>query len=387
MCKRILIKPRTAHEQGKSFGIEVVLSPSLTENDIIYDHCQRFKVIISEMLLSEYDGTNSRYKKPSNNNASQNETKCTCQKLIIDNKHTQKRGISIDDQINTKCTQKDEIIDSDSLSSLSSISCTDLFFSSFFSDDEDEKEQDRQELDIKDSEFVILGRSVSEKYDVLSQETMDFLRRHLPFLVQEENFFLKYSLARDGASLMTLLERARNSPRTILAIKTVDGDIFGAFTSSPWHDKGNNFYGSGESFLWRSNNDFVDSRDDTCYAEDLRVSKFSVEAFSWTGANRNVQMSNLKRLIVGGGEPEIKESTNGNSWGFGLTLDGDLSRGSSCSCATFGSPCLSKSPEREFFHVENVELWSLTPASTIEQAEKLEAAREFIYKHSKLIEI
>ena len=65
-----------------------------------------------------------------------------------------------------------------------------------------------------------------------------------------------------GASLITLLAKAQNSPRSILAIKTIDGNIFGAFTSSLWHDKGNSFYGSGESFLWRSNYDIDEYCDD-----------------------------------------------------------------------------------------------------------------------------
>jgi hypothetical protein len=78
---------------------------------------------------------------------------------------------------------------------------------------------------------------------------MDGLRVHLPFAVQQDNFWLKYSKVRDGASMRALLRKVRSSARTVIAIETMDGGVFGAFTSSPWRPNGRGFYGSCEAFL------------------------------------------------------------------------------------------------------------------------------------------
>jgi hypothetical protein len=79
---------------------------------------------------------------------------------------------------------------------------------------------------------------------------MHRLQDSLPFCKRGESFWLKYSLVRDGASLSTLLNKSRGSKYSILALETLDGEVFGAFLGEPWHFD-HSFYGTGESFVWK----------------------------------------------------------------------------------------------------------------------------------------
>ena len=112
-----------------------------------------------------------------------------------------------------------------------------------------------------------------------------------------------------------------------------------------------------------------------------------IEVFSWTGKNRNVQLSNCKELILGGGESdddirrrlkdEVKQANGeeNKEHDFGITLNSDLSRGTSGMCITFGCPGLSKLGFD--FEVSKVEVWALTPMVDVELATKLEHGRKF----------
>jgi hypothetical protein len=63
---------------------------------------------------------------------------------------------------------------------------------------------------------------------------MESLSNFLPYSLTHQNFWMKYSLVRDGASLFTLLQNVRASKHTLIALETTGGDVFGAFTSTPW---------------------------------------------------------------------------------------------------------------------------------------------------------
>ena len=231
--------------------------------------------------------------------------------------------------------------------------------------------------------FTVLGTSVQDddcQPHVLSPPIMDALRAHFPFAVQQDNFWLKYSMLRDGASMRSLLSKSRGSTRTIVAIETMEGDVVGAFTSSPWREQGQKFYGSGESFLWRLKkpiNAYYNSVEDQVKLES------EVEFFEWTGKNRNVQrlVNAESDLILGGGGPDDKEGTSqkgSDDHGSGLVLSSCLTRGHSHSCLTFGSPSLLND---DMFEIANVEVWTLTPVETLDQAEKVEFGRHFVFDH------
>jgi len=63
---------------------------------------------------------------------------------------------------------------------------------------------------------------------------------------------LIYSMQLHGSSLSTFYERSSAGYGTaqILVIRDADDNVFGAYTSEPFH-KHNGFYGNGETFLWK----------------------------------------------------------------------------------------------------------------------------------------
>jgi TLD len=96
----------------------------------------------------------------------------------------------------------------------------------------------------------ILGTSANDQSalpHVLSPPLMASLQAHLPWSKRGENMWLKYSLVRDGSSLFSFLKQAPAATSSFLAIETVDGEVFGAFTSSAWHKSGSQYFGDGNS--------------------------------------------------------------------------------------------------------------------------------------------
>eukprot|EP00970_Alexandrium_tamarense_P020185 scaffold14940_cov200-Alexandrium_tamarense.AAC.5 len=248
-------------------------------------------------------------------------------------------------------------------------------------------------------DFPILGLGVKGRNDsedpldphVLSPLLMKCLREHFPYALREENFWLKYSMVRDGASLEKVFDTLRHSQHTVLAIETTKGEVFGSFTSTPWRSNGNKYYGSCEAFVWMLRK----AREDCSSLDEYVLRESSLEVFPWNskGGNRNVQLSNTRKLFVGGGEPDKdvterceeqckqdNESTE-HLWGMALALDKDLFYGSSSRCATFDSkPLIDRALKEgsEAFEVMNMEIWSLTPCMTEELAQNLELGRTFV---------
>jgi TLD len=251
--------------------------------------------------------------------------------------------------------------------------------------------------------FRILGtsaRDVDAQPHVLSPPLMESLQSFFPTAKIHDNFWLKYSLVRDGASLHTLMQHARGAKYSILALETSDGEVFGAFTSEPWR-KTWNYFGNGESFLWRMRN----SRKTQCYSIiDQAQMESEIDVFPYTGANQCIQLCTHNKIAVGGGLPEhplqeekrddndihhsgTNEDQTGDiqehEFGYGLELQHDLFHGTSSPCVTFGSPSLSKlHKDGSAFEIINVELWGLTPCISEVEAEKLELGKLFLEQPS-----
>jgi hypothetical protein len=270
--------------------------------------------------------------------------------------------------------------------------------------------------------FRILGTSaddVDSHPHVLSPPLMESLQQFFPISKANENFWMKYSLVRDGASLHTFLQYARGSKYTVLAIETTDGEVFGAFTSEAWR-KNWNYFGSGESFLWKMRR----KRTEKCHSIiDQAQMESEIDVYPYTGSNNSIQLCTHDRIAVGGGSRDSTSSSSPNSsrrgklvsqpiiplvskintnvtesshppkkmedrykdheWSFGITLESDLLQGTTSPCLTFGSPSLStEHSDGSHFEVINVELWTLTPCLRLEEAEKLELGRLFLEKHS-----
>lgn len=249
--------------------------------------------------------------------------------------------------------------------------------------DEETAELEEDDLDNDDATFCVLAHSIEDFLDnptVLTPPIMDGLRAFLPFEVQHDNFWLKYSFARgDGASFYTLMDKIRNSARTFIAIETDQGDVFGCFTSSPWRLH-TGYYGSAEAFVWR----LKKSRFSPCEkVEDQIALESDVEVFEWTRHNRNVQTWTGMdgQIIVGGGGYDDDPDKEWKEYGAALTLSADLSRGSTEKCLTFNSPPLATRSCDGTFNISNIEVWTLTPVLSLEDAERLELSRQFIFDH------
>jgi hypothetical protein len=194
--------------------------------------------------------------------------------------------------------------------------------------------------------FKILGTSVSDEAaqpHVLSPPLMESLQAFLPPTKSGENFFMKYSMIRDGASLQTLLKRARGIQYSILAIETIDGEVFGSFTGQAWR-KSWNYFGTGESFLWRMRHSRLDQTNGIL---DQAQKESEIDVYPYTGENEFIQLCTHDRIAVGGGIPEEEDSAekktqtepvsnplidHNHDWGLGVALRSDLLQGSSSSC-------------------------------------------------------
>lgn len=239
--------------------------------------------------------------------------------------------------------------------------------------------------------FLILGTDADDdscEPHVLSPPLMESLQSFLPERLSAKNFWLKFSCVRDGYSLRTLLRNVRGSQHTIIAIETTDGRVFGSFTSTPWR-RNWGFFGNGECFVWRMRR----SRTTPCRSVLAQARLESeIEVHVSSGRNDCYQACKTFMLAIGGGEGEpspydhdgagagpIPSAPAEPEMGFAFAVTDDLSRGTTCACATFDSPCLTDPGEdRCGFEILNVEAWAFTSFDTEEQAEKNELGKMFI---------
>lgn len=250
--------------------------------------------------------------------------------------------------------------------------------------------------------FRILGTTADDETchpHVLSPPLMESLQQFLPPVVAEQNWWLKYSLVRDGASIVSLLRHIRGATNTVIAIETVDGEVFGSFTSSPWR-KNWNYYGNGECFLWRMRRTRSDKDLQHSIIDQAKLES-ELDVYSWTGRNELVQYCTHDMIAIGGGalsdtdivpsvtdeERDSPEKTpafaNTAQGGFGLAIDSDLFRATSTSCATFQNPPLSHAhADGSPFEILNIEVWTFTPTHDVASAETLEMKSLFLNTYS-----
>lgn len=262
-------------------------------------------------------------------------------------------------------------------------------------EDEDEEEEQAPELfssqkvrydgwsvqKLAEYPFSILGaEDVRVQPRVLTPSIMENLRGFVPYNSSESNFWLKFSLVRDGASLATLLSSVRASPYTIIGVETQDGEVFGSFTSSPWRT-GTKWFGSGEAFLWRLKKSRITS------SRNSNRSNFEneMEVYPFTRYDDLVQYCTPKTMAIGGGAwIDVPCPFENEPRGVGFMIDGDLAGGETNSCATFANPRLSRraSASNEFT-ISNLEVWTLTPCLTVNEAERLELQKLFVEENRR----
>jgi hypothetical protein len=226
--------------------------------------------------------------------------------------------------------------------------------------------------------FKILGTSANDTSchpHVLSPPLMEGLQAFMPESLLEYHHWLKYSLVRDGANLMSMLRHCRASPYTILAIETTEGHVFGSFTAHPWRLASSDFFGGKDSFVWRMRR----SRNEPCTSiVEQALFESKMDVFPFTYRNQHVQFCTTESICLGDTEVEGM-ATEGTHYGNAIRLDGALTGGSTSTSETFGNPCLIETDKRgQEFQVANIELWAMTPHSTVAAAERAEMKSLFL---------
>ena len=232
----------------------------------------------------------------------------------------------------------------------------------------------------RDYPFSILGADDDDQLHprVLTPSMMEAFRGFLPYTVTDANFWLKFSVARDGASLSTLLATLRASTYTIIGVETSNGEVFGAFTGTPWRSS-TRWYGNGESFLWRLKNSRI------ALSKNIKEAGTDneMEVYPFTGYDNLVQYCTSKTIAIGGGDwDDQKCPFDDEPKGIGLMIDGDLAGGETNSCATFANPRLCKTTSSNEFSIANVEVWTLTPFDNENDAAQLEMQKLYIEENS-----
>lgn len=288
------------------------------------------------------------------------------------------------------------------------------------SDNEDE--EDNSSSDVAALPFVIMGIPLPSSIStdnisttttgcsyspVLTPKLMKTLRdTYVPFCKSSDNFWLRYSMIRDGASMHNFLEQVQGAKYSILAVETTDGEIFGAFTTECWR-KTPSYFGGSESFLWK-NSKAVKKKNDNDDADDAKDAGASIDVYRYTGDNDFIQICKHDRITVGAGcnninndsdkEDDIirirekednnnasnqnnnnKSTANDKNCGYGLCIQNDMRQGTTSPCGTFNSPSLSVvHGDGSVFDIVNIELWSLTPCISETDAMRLEQHLLFI---------
>jgi len=124
--------------------------------------------------------------------------------------------------------------------------------------------------------------------------------------------------------MRTLLQRVTGRRDTVLLVRDKGGGVFGAFLPAEWKHKANDFYGTGECFVFQ-----------LCP---------SLAKYTWTGANSMFISSNMSGVVIGGGGKAA------------IWLDSEFNNGGSGPCSTFDSPCLGSS---DLFTCLHLEVWAV----------------------------
>lgn len=237
----------------------------------------------------------------------------------------------------------------------------------------------RESIDTS-SHFKILGTSGDDNSchpHVLSPPLMEALASFLPEHVADDNFWLKYSMVRDGANFWNLLRHVRASPQTILAVETTDGHVIGAFTSNSWR-LAQGWYGSQtkDAFLFKMRHSRLET---TKSIVQQACQESEIQVFPYREGHIAVQYCSASGGLCLGQAEMTNLPMVGDHYGCGLCIESNLRRGHTSNSETFGNPCLIDDKKRGArFEIANIEIWTLTSCATIEEAEQSELSALFL---------
>ncbi|CAM9694865.1 unnamed protein product [Pylaiella littoralis] len=233
-----------------------------------------------------------------------------------------------------------------------------------------------------------LPRLVSGGSTIVTHSTLARMEAAQPKHHRGYNWHLLFSSYRDGASYMTLYNRIKAEDPTFLIVEDMKGEVFGGFAASAWAS-GHQYYGTGESFLFKINGGRVTAETDKDGPDDnashtsggsgsgsgsgdgdgggggggKTLMEGDMTTYGWTGMNMYLQYSDEAGIGMGGG---------GVEGSFGLFLGEDFLSGSTGTCDTYGNPPLCSETQ---FQVSQVEVWGFTTADT-EMGARLERLRK-----------
>ena len=171
---------------------------------------------------------------------------------------------------------------------------------------------------------------LSSESKILTEKKLIEIHSHLPYYHQYKDFKLLYSMDKDGTSIMTVINKGEDYQNTILVIKSLNNEIFGAYLSESLRVKYNDFYGTAETFLF------------TFYNTDR------IRVFPATRNNDLYIFTDPSKIAFG--------CSNDN---FSLSLEDDFSHCFTGTTITYNNPPLCKEKANSIT-VVNCELWTLS---------------------------
>lgn len=202
--------------------------------------------------------------------------------------------------------------------------------------------------EVAEEEKFELESKKSDEYDiVLTASSCD---NEIPRLLKESSVMLKlacampdtlhgrlwkrvYSIARDGDSFDSFINKVKGRENTLIVVQTTSGDILGGFADASWdhgcRNKDGRFFGTGRSFLFAVDGD-----------------THAVGIFRWQGVNEYSQLCRKVDGCIGMG---------GGGGTFGIFLQDNFTKGSSGACETYGNTRTLASTE--CFDILNFEVY------------------------------
>lgn len=158
---------------------------------------------------------------------------------------------------------------------------------------------------------------------IFSQDDLRKIRKSFPSRYTENQWWLAFSIARDGVNFTSFESNVRRADICLLALKTSVGDRFGAFVSHGF--KGSRqYFTSGESFLFTFVPEYT--------------------TYKWARTGPFFVASSPTEIAIGGGS------------GAAIWLDGKFLNGFSEGCQPFNSLPLASSVQ---FKIDDLEVWEI----------------------------
>lgn len=159
---------------------------------------------------------------------------------------------------------------------------------------------------------------------ILQDDDIQLLRASFPPRYHNLNWHLLFQLSRDGCLYSSFYKQVHKQTPIILLLKNNFSDRYGVYSPSGFQPSSDQYYGTGETFIFRLTPKF--------------------ECFRWTKANSFFINCSDNEIAIGGG-------SNAAIWigeSFLLSF--------SDTCETFASPTLTTKSKSKIF---NVEAWKL----------------------------